>query len=182
MGMVSGGSLLSMLGTLGGYASAALPVIRAVNTIKGAVDGFGQSSDEGRSSLQAQQDLAMKQLRAQQGLAEMSAAEQAALDRQKLSLDAASLENSRRSALRRAVARQRAAFGSQGLIANDGSGEAVMLGLFEESEGERSTRERLDSLRLRAMDQDDADRQRMNVLQRTQLKERHNLDRALAGY
>ncbi len=174
MGMVSGGSLLSMLGTLGGYASAAMPVIRAVNAISG--------HDDARASLRAQQDLAMQQFRAQQGLVEGNAAEQAALDRQKLSLDAATADESRRAALRRAVARQRASFGTQGISAADGSGEAVMLGLFEESESERSARERLDSLRAQAIDQDLAERRRINVLQRTQMQERQNLDRALAGY
>lgn len=183
MGMISGGSLLSMLGTLGGYASAALPVIRAVNTIRNVADGFGNSgADDARASLRAQQDLAMRQLRAQQGLGEISAAEQDTLDRQKLSLDAVATAESRRLALRRAAARQRAALGAQGLAASDGSGEAVMLGLFEESESERAAREKLDSLRLQALEQDNTERQRINVLQRTQLKERQSLDRTLAGY
>lgn len=179
MGMVSGGSLLSMLGTLSSYASAAMPVIRAVSTIKDAVGG---NSYDAHAALRSKQDLAMRQLQAQQGLGDISAAEQSALDRQRLSLDTATSEEARRGALRRAVARQRASFGSQGVIANDGSGEAVMLGLFNESENEKDTRNRLDSLRTQAIDQDMADRQRINVLQRTQLQERQNLDRALAGY
>ena len=179
MGMLSGGTLLSALGTLGGYASAAMPVLRAVNAIRGVADSSG---DNGHDALRAQQDLAMKQLRAQQGLGDASAAERDALDRQKISLDSAAADKSRRDALRRAVARQRAAFGAQGLSATDGSGEAVLLGLFDESESERAAREKLDTLRMQALDQENMEHQLINVLQRTQLKEKQNLDRALSGY
>lgn len=183
MGMLSGGGLLSMLGTLGGVASAALPVIRSVGTIADALSGFGGDSEaDQRRALRAQQDLAMKQLQAQQGLAEKGAADQAALERQKIALDAVSAEDSRRAALRRAVARQRAAFGAQGLSGDDGSGEALLLGMFGESEQDKMDRERMDSLRNQAIDQDLADRQRINVLQRTQLRERQNMERALSGF
>jgi hypothetical protein len=183
MGMISGGSLLSTLGTLSGYASAAMPVIQAVSTIKNVVDGFGNSGDDdARAQLRSQQDLAMQQLRAQQGLAEMTAVEQAALDRQNIAANAQNAEAARRTALRRATARQRATFGAQGLSANDGSGEAVLLGLFDESDADRQSRERLDTLRNQAIDQNLDQQQRINVLQRTQLQERQSLDRALSGF
>lgn len=182
MGMISGGSLLSALGTLSGYASAAMPVIQAVSTIKGVADSFGSSGDDdGRARLRAQHDLAMRQLQAQQGVSVAITGDQAALDRQKILLDAAGADETRRAALRRAVARQRASFGAQGLSA-DGSGEAVLLGLFDESDADREQRDRLDALRLQGIDQDLEDQGRINVLQRTQLRERQNLERVMAGY
>lgn len=183
MGMISGGSLISALGTLSGYASAALPVVQAASTIKGVVDSFGGKSDQdAHARLRAQQDLAMKQLKAQQRLGDINAQEESNLARQRIAADAASVEEGRRVALRRAMARQRAQFGAQGIDADDGSGEAVLLGLFQESDVERAQRERLDTLRNRAIDEAMEERSRINVLQRAQLKERHQLDRALAGF
>jgi hypothetical protein len=78
------------------------------------------------------------------------------------------------------VARQRANFGAQGVSAGGGSAQAVLLGLFEESEEERARRERLDGLRVRVLEDDLAGRRASNVLQRTQLQERAKVD-AIAG-
>ena len=52
----------------------------------------------------------------------------------------------------RAVARQRANFGSSGISSDSGSGQAVLLGLFDETEDELARREQLDNLRNRALD------------------------------
>jgi hypothetical protein len=106
-----------------------------------------------------------------------------ALEKEKIQLDAQSAEADRLSAQRRAVARQKVQFASQGLDYDDsGSGEAVLLGLYKESDAERSKRESLDTLRNRALEQDLDTSKRMNVLQLSQLKEQQQLERALAGF
>ena len=157
-----------------------------VNTVDGLVSGVralgGDPYEEQSRRLRAQQDLALKQLRQQQDAGYKDLEERTALERERMAADAAASEESRRAALRRAVARQRAAFGAQGLDAGDGSAEAVLLGLFEESDQDRESRERLDSLRSAALEQDLAARQRINVLQQAQLKERQRLERMAEGF
>jgi hypothetical protein len=173
---------LSATGLIGSLTSAA-GLIKTLDSTFRTVQNFaGDSDDARRESLRAQQDLALKQLRAQQTLGEANAAEQAALDRQKFSADAASADADRRAALRRAMARQRAQFGAQGLSADDGSGEAVLLGMFDESEQEKAKRDQLDNLRFQALDQDLEQQRKINVLQRAQLKERQNLERLAEGF
>lgn len=176
MGALSAGGLISSIGT-------AASVIRTLDSAFSTFQSLtGADSKNQRAALRAQQDLALRQLQAQQGLAGANAAERAALDRQRLAAEAANSEDARRDSLRRAVARQNAQFGAQGLSAGDGSSEAVLLGMFEESEQERAKRERLDALRFQAIDQNLEQENRINVLQRAQLQERQNLERALAGY
>ncbi len=176
MGALSAGGLIGSLTT-------AASVLKTLDSTFSTFQSFSGGSDKNqRAALLAQQNLALQQLQAQQGLSGANAAEQAALDRQKLAADSASSEAARRDALRRAVARQNAQFGSQGMSAGDGSGEAVLLGLFDESDQDRAMREKMDNLRLQAIDQNLQEDSRINVLQRTQLQERQNLERALAGY
>lgn len=135
----------------------------------------GQSS--GRVS-EAAQELALQQLKAQQNLQEAQSAADARAERERISLASAQDEEERKSALKRAVARQRASFGSQGVGAGGGSSQAVLLGLFDESEEEQVRRDALDALRLNAIDQDLRQEKSLNVLQRTQLEERQNLSAA----
>lgn len=173
---------LSATGLIGSLTSAA-GLIKTLDSTFRTVQNFsGGDENARRESLRAQQDLALKQLKARQNLGEANAAEQSALDRQSLAADAASAENDRRTALRRAVARQRAQFGAQGLNPDDGSGEAVLLGIFGESEQEKARREQLDNIRFQALDQGLAQERKINVLQRTQLKERQNLERLAEGF
>lgn len=176
MGALSASGLISSIGT-------AASVIRTLDSAFSTFQSLSGGAEKNqRAALMAQQDLALRQLQARQGLSAADAASQAELDRQKLAIESANSEAARRDALRRAVARQNAQFGAQGVSAGDGSGEALLLGMFEESEQERARREELDNLRLQAIDQNLEEENRINVLQRTQLQERQNLDRALAGY
>lgn len=176
MGALSAGGLIGSLTT-------AASVLKTLDSTFSAIQDFSGGADKDRrAALLAQQNLALQQLQAQQGLSEGNSAQQAALERQKLEADAASSEAARRDALRRAVARQNAQFGSQGMSAGDGSGEAVLLGLFDESDQDRATREKMDNLRLQAIDQDLQEESRINVLQRTQMQERQRLERALSDY
>ena len=152
--------------------------VSAADKLMGVARGFASDPYESqRKALRAEQDLALQQLTAQQTLNERQSAQEAELQRQKIATDALSAENSRRAALRRAMAKQRAQFGGSGLSGGDGSAEAVLLGLFEESEADRATSQRLDTLRNAAIDHSLSDQQALNVLQRTQLQERQALAR-----
>lgn len=125
-----------------------------------------------RANSRGSEDLALKQLQEQQNLQQRQRAADAALERDKIAVNAAQDEQERQRALKRAVSRQRANFSAQGIGAGQGSSQAVLLGLFDESEEERDQRDQLDGLRLTALDQDLAQGQALNVLQRTQLQEK----------
>jgi hypothetical protein len=149
----------------------ALPVIsQGVNIVSSAVRAGSTFRDDRR-----QQDLALQQLAARQNLELQNAAQDAALDRQRLALQAEQDEEDRRRALKRAVARQRANFAGQGVGAAAGSSQAVLLGLFDESDEDRRQRESLDRLRSSAIDTSLGQVQRVNVLQQTQLRERQRI-------
>jgi len=90
--------------------------------------------------------------------------------------DARFAESERLQTLRRAVARQRARFGAQGVGNDGGSSEAVLLGLFEESEQEKFKREQLDNLRDQAGRLDVEGRHSLNLLELTSQAERRNLE------
>ncbi len=170
--------------TLTGLAGTLSSVVGATNSIAGTLgltkdNSANNAENDRRQALQAQQNLALAQLQAQQNLAASQAQSDANLDRQKIAKDATASEEARRRALKRAVARQRASFGSSGVGSAGGSSEAVLLGLFEESEEEKEQRESLDSLRFSAIDQSLSNTKNTNTLRRTQLQERQNLQSAL---
>lgn len=129
-------------------------------------------------SRQSNNDSAAKQLQERQALQQRQAEQDAALRRENLALDSAQADEERKKALKRAVSRQRANFSGQGIGTGAGSSQAVLLGLFEESEDEKRRREELDNLKLNAIDQDLAQGRALNVLQRTQLEQRTKLDQA----
>ena len=89
---------------------------------------------------------------------------------------AAQMETARKDALRRTVSRQRANFGAQGTGSTGGSADAVLLGLFSESEEERAERERLDHLRGQADKIQDNNSYYMNLLSKTQDAEKKKID------
>lgn len=120
-------------------------------------------------------DLALQQLQQQQRLQQAQSAQDAALSKQQIEESAAAAETTRRVALKRAIARQRAEFGGNGVASGDGSSEAVLLGLFEESDAERKSREQIDNLKLQALDQNLLQQKRVNTLTRTQTAERNKL-------
>lgn len=158
---------------MGGVTSALtgiLPIISGVTRLVSLVDTFsGEAENRQRKELRAQQDLALQQLQDRQALQENQLAYNNGLEKEQIALNAQKAEEERRAALRRAVSRQRAVFGSQGIGSNGGSSEAVLLGLFEESEQEKSRREALDS--------NLSNTRSLNLLQATQLAERQKLSR-----
>lgn len=184
MGSMSSG--LGVLGNVGRLVTGLAPVIsagtRAVQDIR-ALSGNKNAAASARQAayqLQAQQDLALAQLQAQQQIGERQAAQNAALERAHITEAATEAERARRAALKRAVARQKVSLASQGISgADDGSAEAILLGMFQESEDDRVARSRLDGLREQALGMDLAQRQALNILQRSQLAERQRLEREL---
>lgn len=141
------------------------------------------SGSRENSQLRDQQGLALQQLQAQQRMQQQQIAADTALEKEKLAMQARADEDTRRAALRRAVARQRAQFGASGIgNAGDGSGEAVLLGMFSETESDLNNRAQLDGLRSRALDMNATNRASLNILQRTQLQERQKFERNLNSF
>ncbi|MGB0719566.1 MAG: transporter [Bdellovibrionales bacterium] len=145
--------------------------LNTANQIVGAVQTLSGNSPAAQSD-----DLALRQLQQEQRLREQQLAQSQALEREKIATQAAQDEDDRRAALKRAVARQRASFAGSGISASGGSSQAVLLGLFDETEDDIKQREQLDTLRTRALDQDFAQTRSLNLLQSTQLRERQKLN------
>lgn len=144
------------MGGLTSVASAAVQLLGAANSLSGSRSEANQA--------RRQNELAMQ-----------SANEQAALHREQIRLTAEQAETERRSALKRAIAKQRAQFGADGIGSGGGSSQAVLLGLFDESEEERAQRDSLDALKNAGIDQSLGQQSRVNTLQLTQLRERNRL-------
>lgn len=165
--------------------TSAVGLINTVNSAFGAVnnlrsnvqDTSGAAAEKARQKALAEQNQALVQLQQRQALEEQQGAQASALEKQKIALDAAQSEEQRQAALRRAVARQKAAFGGSGISPAGGSADAVLLGLFDESDDELKRREQLDSLKTKALDLDTSQTRSVNVLQSTQLAERNKLQR-----
>jgi hypothetical protein len=153
------------MGGFTSFATSAVQLLGAANSIVGFADSLRDVS--GRDDYKAQQR--------QNDLMLQNARENAALQKEQIRLTAEQAETERRAALRRAVARQKAQFGASGVSMDGGSSQAVLLGLFDESEEERAEREALDNLRTVSINQNVAQQQRVNTLQLTQLRERNRL-------
>lgn len=126
-----------------------------------------------------EQALALQQLQAQQALSQQQQAQSNALEREQIAIQAGIDDEERRDALKRAVARQRAQFGSSGISQGaGGSSQAVLLGLFDEAEGDLQNREALDNLRNRALDLSASQTNSVNVLQREQLLQSQRVNSA----
>lgn len=148
---------------------------------KGVMNYLGGREDS--RNLQAEQNRALNELQNRQNLQMQQATAQTGLERERIALEAQANEDARRTALRRAVARQRAQFGASGVgNAGGGSTEAVLLGLFDETEDELNNRAALDNLRSRALDMSLQNQGSLNILQRTQLQERQRLERNVSRF
>ncbi|MAQ71596.1 MAG: transporter [Alphaproteobacteria bacterium] len=158
------GAMASPLGTIGTVLGGLSTAYSAYKTFAGpAVDYASQQQqykyDRERLNLELQQRQ-----------------ENAELQKQQVAEQAKQADRKRRDALKRAVARQRAISGGQGISSANGSSEAILLGLFDESETELAERERLDSLKSAAYDLDVSQNARLNVLQKTQLQQNNKFD------
>lgn len=169
---------------MGGITSAISSIASAADAVTGGANALSLVSQitdaqSKRSDLRAQQNVALRQLQSKQQNELTTLQQNVSLEKQKLSQDYQSSEAERLAALKRATARQRAALGASGISVADGSGEAILLGLFDESDTERTERERLDNLRLKSIDQDVALKQQENLLELSQLREKQALQRSI---
>ena len=143
------------------FASTAMQALSLVNSISG---GNNDSANRDYKQLEQRNALELKNL-----------SQNNELQKEQIRISAEQAETERRTALRRLMARQRAQFGASGIETGTGSGQAVLLGLFEESDEERRQREALDALKAGALDQTYQNQSRVNTLQLTQLKERNKM-------
>lgn len=151
-----------------GALSSIVPSILQVGSALGGIN---------RTAKTVYQDkIDLDQLQQRQSLSQAQAERDAALAREELAAETQSYEQQRRAALRRAVAKQKAVFGSTGISSQDGSAEAVLLGLFSESEEERQAREKSNNLRESALQNDLSNQKQINLLQKTQLQQRQKLN------
>jgi len=150
---------------MGSFVPVATQALNAFQTVSSVAKTLNTSSS----------DVALKQLQQQQNLQQQLAYENAQLKREEILLNAQDSEKERKSALKRAVARQRANFGARGVGSQADSSEAVLLGLFEESEEDKESRERLDAIKLKSLDQNLFQQNRVNTLKRTQLSEKEKI-------
>lgn len=160
------------MGAFTSFASQAFQVLGAVNTVMGAVDQYSQNS--GRSDYEARQ-------RANQ-VALQNATNKAEFEKHQIALDSDRVETERRVALRRAIAKQRASYGASGIDSSNGSAQAVLLGLVDDSQGLLDQRNALDNLKKAAADESVYAQHRVNTLQLTQLKERDKYSRYTSAY
>lgn len=151
-----------------GAIAPVLGTIMQVGSVLGTVASIAQPFIQDNTDRRQQKQSNALQLQQLQ--------QDADLKRQEAQLATADAETKRRTALKRAMARQRANFGSQGVGSTTGSAEAVLLGMFDESDEERASREKMDSLRSSALDQGIAQQQQINLLQQTQLREKQYVD------
>lgn len=168
------GTLLPVLGAITKTVTAFEALGGAIETISG--------NNRGEGVLRAQQDQAMRDLQRQQAQRTAETEVDARAARDKIALDAADAERRRLVALKRAVAKRNARFGATGIGGDAGSREAILLGLYNESDAEKQQREDLDKLRYAAIDNDLSSLNSRNILEQTQLAERQKLTRLAQGY
>jgi len=177
MGSMTPATLLTGLNALDTLTGRIVSLAGAAENIVGAARG---SSGADHNALKQQQNLALQQLQQMQQVQFGNLESQTALERDKLAAQAADSERQRLAALRRAVARQNAQFGGSGIsTSGGGSAQAVLLGLYDESEEDKMARQRLDSLRFGALEHNVTARQQLNVLQLNQLKQRQRFEREM---
>jgi hypothetical protein len=163
---------------MGTLASTLTQVSSTLGTLNSISQGVQQLT--GDSTQSKSQDLAMQQLQASQAQEKAQAERNAELERESIALQAEQDAETRRKALKRAMAKQNASRGASGASAG-GSGEAVLLGLYNESEDEAKQREDLDKLRYNALDNDLYTLSERNILEQSQLAEQQRLQSAVNG-
>lgn len=171
------------IGAVASGLTSAMGLIQSLDSAYDTVQSFGTNEEEEyRKALKAEQNLALKQLQAKQALTQSSLEADVAQEKAELLLEKQQTESARLKALKRAVAKQRANFAGQGISSSGGSSEAVLLGLFEDSEDDQETSDTLSALKTKALESSLAENKALNVLQRTQLLEKQALEREIQGF
>lgn len=151
--------------------SAQAAADRAAN----AAAAKAEATQKAEVDLQNTQALQMQQLQETQAsdTAIQDANIQTQMDQTQLSANTA--EQSRRDALRTAVAKTTADLAGQGIDPTDGSGEAILLGQIKSSDQAKQAADAATQLRLQALAQQAADTNQKNLLEQTQLADRQRL-------
>ena len=144
---------------------------RAANTAAAKAEATQKAED----NLAATQALQMRQLQQTQAsdTAIQDAGIQTQMDQTQLSANTA--EQTRRDALRTAVAKTTADLAGQGIDPTDGSGEAILLGQIKASDQAKQAADAATQLRMQALSQQAADTNQKNLLEQTQLADRQRL-------
>ena len=85
-------------------------------------------------------------------------------------------EKRRVDALRQAVGKTRASLGARGVTADAGSGEAILLGLTNDTASERKDAQTVDQLKRQVIQQNLDAVKRRNLLEQAQLADRQKLE------
>jgi hypothetical protein len=162
-----------------------------IATILGTVASVGLQAAQGvaahrQAAAQSRAQAVQYQVRQQEVAADDTALTAEAARRReiaqedigRLRRDQADSDRLRRNALRRAVAKRRAALGAKGIDATAGSGEALLLGLVDDSALKGSQEHRRTGDRVAEIRRDLDYRQRLNLLERSRLQGRYRLNQA----
>lgn len=170
------GGLSSAVSSLSNVASVVGTVSSLANNVNALSGNLGRQQEK---DLAAQQSLALAQLKSKQDADLNAQAASVALQKQQLAAQAQSDSDSRTLTLQRAVARQRAAFGEDGVSPADGSGQAVLLGLYDNAATDAADSGQITTLKNAALDQGLSDARSANMLELTQVRQKQNLQRQL---
>ena len=165
-----------------GQISSVLSAISTANSAASNASRFSRlvaGESDTLKNLRLQQAQAAEQLRARQGLEEELAARKKSPETAILQAESAAAERRRVQALAAASAKQRAVSGAAGVGSADGSGEAVLLGLFTQSDAERIDAEKLAEIRRQILDENFESLRARNLLEFTQLSAEQSLRRRL---
>jgi hypothetical protein len=166
---------------MAGITTPALTALSAVNTVKSTVnqvrDLTGANDRKAEKQLAESQQSALNSLRARQDGDATALRANVQNQADQIAVTSASDERKRQRALRRAVGRTRAQLGGQGISTADGSGEAILLGQTKEAAEEKADADRLDALRLKALEQQEQSEYQRNLLELSELQERQRLER-----
>ncbi len=133
----------------------------------------------GNRTTRARNELNQSQLIERNRLAEQVATDQAARNTALLNVEQSDQDRKRALALKRAIARQRAMYGGSGIDdgTNDGSGEAVIFGLINDSEQDRAASDSIYTLRRRIIDDNVNNIRKRNLLDEAQNTARRKIKR-----
>ncbi len=133
------------------------------------------AQQQAEENLRSTQALQMRQL--QETQAADTATQDASIQNQmdQAQLSANTDEQTRRDALRQAVAKSTVNLAGQGIDPHDGSGEAILLGQIRASDQDHQAAAAATQLRLQALSQQASALNQRNLLEQTQLAERQRL-------
>jgi hypothetical protein len=168
--LTSKGSIMASTASVGGLSTA----LRGLNSGLQIVSGAGRLLGRGETARAKDQ-------------ADTTALERAttaaAQERSRIALDASIAERQRQESLRRAVAKARVEAAGKGRPSSDqGSGEAVLSGLYAATATERDEDAARDALRIAAVNSDLALAQRQNLLEREQKRSKAVLLSRVGSY